>query len=74
MPATLDPPTNAVPQVAVNEATAARMISVSTKTLGRLPDDLVGRFRIGRAVRYKVEAIKAYVEQLTSPNTDSVNN
>ena len=50
--------------VTVTEAEAARLASLSGKTLKRLADagEPVGRQRFGRAVRYNRRALVAYLE------------
>lgn len=79
MPA--DPSAAMVPHVptdalAVDEPTAARMLGISAKTLGRLARDgeRVGKLKIGSRVLYDVTSLKTWLAaqadaQRTAPTT-----
>ncbi len=57
----------AVEPIAVDEREAARLLSCSPKTVARIPDDQIGRLRIGeggRSVRYLVASLRQYAETL----------
>lgn len=58
----------AAARIAVDERAGAELLSVSPKTLSRIPARLVGRFKIGTAVRYRVESLRRYVDELSGSN------
>ncbi len=50
--------------LAVDEPTAAKLLSISGKTLSALPADRTGRFHCGRAVRYHWPTLKAFAAEM----------
>jgi hypothetical protein len=50
--------------LAVDSATAAKMIGISQRTLADLPD--VPRMRVGRRVVFPVHALKEWINQRTT--------
>lgn len=60
-----------VEPIAVTEAEAARLVSLSGKTLGGLPPERTGRFHVGRAVRYHLPTLKKFAAELVGGSIEA---